>query len=98
MVHEHSQEHGHVVPYQTFILVWGVLMGLTVLLVFVSRVNHELFSVPAMLTVTPLKAGLVFYFFMHLKYERPLLKVMVFVTLATLVVFIGLLFLDISFR
>ena len=51
-----------------------------------------------MLTVTPLKAGLVFYFFMHLKYERPLLKVMVFVALATLVVFVGLLFLDISFR
>ena len=91
-------EQAHVVPYRTFILVWGVLMGLTILLVFVSRVNHELFSVPAMLTVTPLKAGLVFYFFMHLKYERPLLKIMVFVALATLVVFIGLLFLDISFR
>ncbi len=91
-------EQAHVVPYRTFILVWGVLMGLTGLLVFVSRMNPELFSVPAMLTVTPLKAGLVFYFFMHLKYERPLLKVMVFVALATLVVFIGLLFLDISFR
>jgi len=91
-------EQPHIVPYKTFILVWGALMGLTVLLVLVSTLSHELLSVPAMLTVTPLKAALVFYFFMHLKYERPLLKIMVFVTLATLVVFIGLLFLDISFR
>jgi len=45
-----------------------------------------------------LKAGLVFYYFMHLKYEGPLLKTMVFVALATLVVFIGMLFFDISFR
>ena len=51
-----------------------------------------------MLTLTPLKAGLVFYYFMHLKYEGLLLKAMVFVALATLIVFIGLLFLDISFR
>ena len=42
-----------------------------------------------MLFITPLKAGLVFYFFMHLKFEGPLLKAMVFVALATLVIFIG---------
>jgi cytochrome c oxidase subunit 4 len=51
-----------------------------------------------MLTLTPLKAGLVFFYFMHLKYERPFLKAMVVVTLATLILFIGLLFLDISQR
>jgi len=95
---ERSEEHGHVVPYRTLILVWGALMVLTALLVFLSRVNHELLSVPAMLTLTPLKAGLVFYFFMHLKYERPLLKIMLFVALATLIVFIGLMFLDIPHR
>jgi cytochrome c oxidase subunit 4 len=48
--------------------------------------------------VTPLKAALVFYYFMHLKYEGTLLKAMVFVALATLVIFIGMLFFDISFR
>ena len=91
-------DHTHIVPYGTFVRVWGVLVILTALLVVVSRLFHERLSVAAMLTVTPIKAALVFYFFMHLKYERPLLKGMVFVALAALVIFIGLLFLDVSFR
>ncbi|MEK7382861.1 MAG: cytochrome C oxidase subunit IV family protein, partial [Elusimicrobiota bacterium] len=52
----------------------------------------------AMLTLTPLKAGLVLYYFMHLKYEGPLIKGMVAVALATLVIFISMMFLDIAFR
>jgi len=51
-----------------------------------------------MLTLTPLKAGLVFFYFMHLKYEKPLLRIMVLVTLAVLILFIGLTFLDVSLR
>ena len=92
-----SESQGHVVPYRTFILVWVALLALTGLLVLLSSISHQA-SVWAMLTVTPLKAGLVFYYFMHLKYERTLLKAMVFVALAILVVFIGLMFLDIYFR
>ena len=88
---EHSVSNG------TFVVVWAVLLALTGLLVGVSQLGTGV-AVWAMLLVTPLKAGLVFYYFMHLKYEGLLLKAMVFVALATLVVFIGLLFLDISFR
>ena len=91
-------DHTHIVPYGTFVRVWVVLVFLTALLVLVSRLFHERLSVAAMLTLTPIKAALVLYFFMHLKYERPLLKGMVFVALAALVIFIGLLFLDVSFR
>jgi hypothetical protein len=35
---------------------------------------------------------------MHLKYERPFLKAMVFMVLGVLILFIGLTFLDISYR
>ena len=93
-----EEEHGHIVPFATFLKVWGILLVLTLLLTFVSKVFHEALSVIAMLTITPLKAGLVFYYFMHLKFEGPLLKAMVFVALATLVTFIGMLFFDLSFR
>ncbi|MFI5396921.1 MAG: cytochrome C oxidase subunit IV family protein [Candidatus Binatia bacterium] len=93
-----EEEHGHVVPYTTFITVWAILLVLTMILTLVSKVFHEALSVWAMLTITPLKAGLVFYYFMHLKFEGPLLKAMVFVALATLVVFIGMLFLDSSIQ
>jgi len=95
---EQAAGRGHVVPYQTLVRVWLLLLLLTAILVFTSRVYHELLSVWAMLTLTPLKAGLVFFYFMHLKYEKPFLKVMVLVTLAVLILFIGLTFLDVSLR
>ncbi len=95
---ENAEVHVHIVPYGTFVRVWLVLLLLTGILVFSSRVYHEALSVWAMLILTPLKAGLVFYYFMHLKYERPFLKAMVFVTLAALTLFIGLIFIDLSYR
>ena len=93
-----EQARQHVVPYRTYLLVWVALVSLTGLLVVAGRRFHEALSVPAMLVITPLKAGLVFYFFMHLKYEKPYIRGMVFVALATLTVFVGFLFFDISFR
>ena len=95
---EQAAQHGHVLPYRTLVRVWLVLLLLTAILVIASTVYHEALSVWAMLTLTPLKAGLVFYYFMHLKYERPFLKSMALVTIATLIIFIGLTFLDILQR
>ena len=87
----------HVIPYRTYIQVWILLLLLTTALVLASRVGQAL-AVWAMLVLTPIKAGLVFFFFMHLKYERPFLKGLVFLTLGILVMVIGLLFLDVLYR
>jgi cytochrome c oxidase subunit 4 len=95
---EPAASHGHIVPYRTFVKVWLLLLALTAILVYASTVYHELLSVPAMLTLTPLKAGLVFFYFMHLKYEKPFLKGLVLLTLALLILFIGLTFLDVFLR
>jgi len=95
---EPAQEHSPISPYQTLVQVWLVLLLLTAILVFVSTKYHEALSVWAMLTLTPLKAGLVFYYFMHLKYEKPFLKTMVPITIAALLIFISLTFLDILQR
>jgi cytochrome c oxidase subunit 4 len=92
-----EQEQGHTIEYPTLLKVWAALVVLTGLLVAASRVSPTA-AVWAMLVITPLKASLVLYFFMHLKYEKILLKGMVFVALSTLVIFLALLFLDISFR
>ena len=95
---EHAEEHAHIIPYRTLVKVWLLLLFLTATLVFVSTVYHDLLSVPALLTITPLKAGLVFFYFMHLKYEKPFFRGLVFMVLAVLIVFIGLTFADISNR
>ena len=86
-----------VIPYRTYVLVWVLLVLLTAALVLASRVSQAM-AVGAMLVLTPIKAGLVFFFFMHLKYERPFLKGLVFLTLGLLTMVIGLLFLDILHR
>jgi cytochrome c oxidase subunit 4 len=95
---EQVEEHGHIIAYQTLVRVWLLLLLLTGILVFVCTAYHQALSVWVMLTLTPLKAGLVFFYFMHLKYEKPFLKGMVLVTLALLILFIGLIFLDVSLR
>lgn len=83
--------------YGTFLKVWAALLLLTGLLVTLSHFSQRL-AVWGLLLLTPLKAGLVFYFFMHLRYEGPLLKVVVLVTLGTLLIFFALLFADVAFR
>ena len=83
--------------YGTFIKAWVALVILTGLLVLASHLGQT-GAVWGLLTLTPLKAGLVFYFFMHLKYEGSLLKIVVLVTLGTLLIFFALLFSDVAFR
>ena len=95
---EQADTQSHIIEYPTLIRVWILLLLFTAILVYVSRAFHEALSVWALLTLTPLKAGLVFYYFMHLKYEKPFLKVMVSITLGVLIIFIGLTFFDILYR
>jgi cytochrome c oxidase subunit IV len=95
---DESEVHPHIIPYRTFFRVWLLLIALTAVLVIASRLFHELLSVWAMLILTPIKAGLVFYFFMHLKYEKPFLRALVVLTLGLLTMVIGLLFFDILYR
>ena len=95
---EEIQKPAHIIPYRTYITVWLLLLALTATLVAVSHFLHQEFSVWAMLIITPVKAGLVFFFFMHLKYEKPYLKALVFLTLGLLTLVIGILFFDIAYR
>jgi cytochrome c oxidase subunit 4 len=95
---EQTEIHSHVIPYRTFVRVWLLLLLLTAILVLTSKLFHQTLSVPAMLILTPIKAGLVFFYFMHLKYEKPFLKALVFMTLGLLIMVIGVLFSDLSYR
>ena len=96
--HVHTSEHAAEHPgYGTFIKVWVALLLLTFTLVGLSHVSQT-YAVWGLLTLTPLKAGLVFYYFMHLKYEDSLFKIVILVTLGTLLIFFALLFSDIAFH
>ena len=95
---EPREEQYHSVSYGTYVLVWLGLLVFTGLTVTVAGMNLGRLSLIIPLIIASLKGGLVLYFFMHLKYEKRLLKFMLFIVLITVVIFITFPFFDISFR
>ena len=95
----HTQaEPPHIVGYATFVKVWIALVVLTGLLVGLSLTHRPNLALLELLVITPSKASLVFFYFMHLKYESAALKYMAAVAIAVLIIFIGLTFSDYLFR
>lgn len=84
--------------YKNYILIWFTLIILTTISVSASRLNLGQWGILIVLLVTPIKAGIVVNYFMHLKYEKPYMQFMLSIVLAVLAVFIGLTFFDIAFR
>ena len=93
-----NEEHSHIVPYRTFIIVWLVLLALTGITVAAAQVHFGALNIWIALGIATLKAGLVIAFFMHMKYEQPLFKLALLSALAILAIFIGLTFLDVLYR
>lgn len=94
----HDAEQAHIIGYGTFIKVWVVLVALTAALVALSATNSPNLALVGLLVITPTKASLVFFYFMHLKYESTALKFMVAAAIAVLVIFVGLTFADYLYR
>jgi len=84
--------------YGVYVLAWLTLLLLTSITTTAAGLNFGHFSVFVALVIAAIKATIVVYLFMHLKYESKLFHVMVLIVLLTLVVFIGLTFTDTLFR
>ncbi len=91
-------EAPHVHGYGLFIKVWVALIVLTLVLVGLSLTRYPNLAVLGLLLITPTKAGLVLFYFMHLKYESPTLKYMAAAALGVLIIFIGLTYSDYLYR
>jgi len=88
----------HAFGYGLYVKVWLALVALTAALVALSLSRKPNLALLGLLAITPTKASLVFYYFMHLKYESVTLKYMVAAALGVLVIFIGLTFSDYLYR
>jgi cytochrome c oxidase subunit 4 len=97
MEKKHEQQH-HLVSYGTYIMVWLALLILTGLTVTVAGLNLKNYAIMAAIFIAGFKSTLVLNYFMHLKFETPLFRNMVYVAIFTLVIIIGLTFTDIFFR
>jgi caa(3)-type oxidase subunit IV len=66
------EEPAGVLPYARYWMWWGVLLGLTVLMLLTETVPLYRAAAVALLIVAMLvKAGVITTWFMHLKFERP---------------------------
>lgn len=93
-----TEEHSHIVPYRTFILIWGALLILTGVTVAVARLDLGAWNIWVAIGIATLKSSLVVLIFMHLKYEHWLFKIALVSALVILAIFIGLNFFDVLYR
>jgi len=93
-----EENKGHFVATKTFVAVWIALICLTGLTIKAAQMQMGKWSMVANIVIASSKASLVLWFFMHLKYEKRLFKLLLFVPLITISIIIGLTFVDIWYR
>jgi len=93
-----QHEKHHIVPYRAYFLILAALLVFTFLSVEVTSIELGGLTVTAALVFASLKSYLVLSYFMHLKFDKPYIRIMVgFVFMVFLAVII-ITFCDYFFR
>ena len=93
-----SNEKHHVVPYKTYIIILIALIALTMSSVEITSIQLGKYTVVGALLFACIKSYLVLTYFMHLKYDKLYMRIMVIFVFAVFVVTIIITFLDYLFR
>ena len=94
-----SEENGqHVMPYRMFGWVLVTLLCLTFISVTVVHIDLKAWSVAIALVIACIKGTFVLSYFMHLKFDNPVFKIMVGAVLLLFTSFILLTMVDYLFR
>ena len=95
---EETMEKKNLRPFSTYLMIWFGLLILTGLTVTVAGVSLGQLSVLGTIVIAAVKSTLVVLFFMHIKYEDRVFKLMLGIAILILVVIMVSTFADISFR
>ena len=93
-----KEKEVHILSYTKLALVLGILLFLTGITVGVSYLDLGFFNVPVALGIACVKVSFVLLFFMHLKYEGPIIYLSFIGTAGFLMIMIGFVFWDVAFR
>jgi cytochrome c oxidase subunit 4 len=94
-----SQEaQPHITPYSLYAKVLVTLLCLTFLTIFIAHFHLGSFSIVAALLIACVKATLVLAYFMHLKFDNVVYRIMVGAVILLFASFILLTFVDYWFR
>jgi cytochrome c oxidase subunit 4 len=92
------KEKDHIIPYRTFVYVLAALILLTLTSVTLTRIYLGTLTVMAALGIAVFKSSLVLRYFMHLKFESRIYRVMVTLVILLLSTVIIVTFLDYLYR
>jgi len=95
-----SEEKQHIVSYKEHFGTWAGLIILTIMTVAVSVANASLLTLTVVtaLTIATTKAILVAYWYMHLKFEKKIYRIMLGIVMLLFVNFMLLTIIDYSTR
>lgn len=101
MSHDHDHDHDvdhEPAGYGSYFLTWFALLVLTAITVAAAGLDFGGLSVAVAMAIATVKVSIVLAIFMHLRHEGRLFHVMLWLTVVTLAIFIGLTFTDVLFR
>jgi cytochrome c oxidase subunit 4 len=99
MSHDDQHEVAHEpVGYGTYFITWFALVFLTAITVTAAGLHLGATSVAVALVIATIKASIVLYLFMHLKYEDAAFRRLILVMLGFFGIMVGLTFTDVMFR
>ncbi len=92
--HDDDHASGHVGSLKVYFAIFGALLLGTAITVAAAYHDFGALGLPIAMLIAIVKATLVVLFFMHVKYEMPLVKAMVPMAIAFLLVLFGFVFSD----
>lgn len=93
-----SNEKHHIVPYYVYVIILVVLLILTFASIAITSIELRGLTVAAALLFAVVKTYLVLTYFMHLKYDKPYIGIMVGLVFLLFLVVIIITFLDYLYR
>lgn len=88
----------HIVPYRTYALILLLLLVFTATSVAVTQIELTRWSTMVALLLAGIKTSLVLAVFMHLKFDKPIFRIMAILIILLLIVVMVVTFLDYWFR
>ena len=94
----HEEAHHEPAGYGMYFMTWFALVFLTAITVTAAGLHLGAVSVLVALLIATVKASIVLWLFMHMKYEDATFHRLIIIMLVALAIFIGLTFTDTLFR
>jgi cytochrome c oxidase subunit 4 len=93
-----EKETHHIVPYKVYFYILIALITLTFMSIGITQINLGEYSVLGAMIFSTIKSVLVLTWFMHLKFDQPLIRFMVGCVALLFVAITFITFLDYYFR